>query len=123
MNVTTNELFNFLQGSDIAGVSSYDMWKQLNPDGTVEEFVNFLRTGSVDPEDVEQILVDAKAYIDEVFADLPTGGASTMEELTVTDTSGFVGEAGAEVNAQTLTDSLIARVNELSQVAEELSQL
>ena len=53
MNVTTNELFNFLQGSDIAGVSSYDMWKQLNPDGTVEEFVNFLRTGSVDPEDVE----------------------------------------------------------------------
>ena len=45
-NCTTNELFNFVQGSDITGQSAYDIWKGLGHTGTEEEFLEFIRTGS-----------------------------------------------------------------------------
>lgn len=32
-NIEQNELFNFLQGSDISGESAFDIWKSLNPTG------------------------------------------------------------------------------------------
>jgi len=48
MSVTTNELFNFVQGSNVTGESSYDIWKELHPDGTKEEFLENLRAGQLD---------------------------------------------------------------------------
>lgn len=41
--MTTNELFNFIQGSDITGESSFDIWKSLNPNGTEQEFLSSIR--------------------------------------------------------------------------------
>ena len=43
MAISTSELFNFIQGSNITGESSYDIWKNLNPNGTEEEFLSSLR--------------------------------------------------------------------------------
>lgn len=43
MALTTSELFNFVQGSDITGESSYDVWKSLNPNGTEQEFLSSIR--------------------------------------------------------------------------------
>ena len=45
MAIEPRQLFNFIQGSDISGVSSYDIWKSLNPDGTEVEFLEYLRSG------------------------------------------------------------------------------
>ena len=39
------QLFNFIQGSDITGESSYDIWKKLNPEGTEEQFLQYLQSG------------------------------------------------------------------------------
>lgn len=43
--IETRQLFNFIQGSDISGVSSYDIWKSLNPNGTEAEFLEYIRSG------------------------------------------------------------------------------
>lgn len=39
------QLFNFIQGSDISGESSYDIWKALNPEGTETEFLEYIQSG------------------------------------------------------------------------------
>ena len=41
----TRQLYNFIQGSDINGVSSFDIWKSLNPNGTEAEFLEYIRSG------------------------------------------------------------------------------
>ena len=43
--IETRQLYNFIQGSDISGVSSYDIWKSLNPNGTEAEFLEYIRSG------------------------------------------------------------------------------
>ena len=45
MSANTRQLYNFIQGSDINGVSSYDIWKSLNPNGTEAEFLEYIRSG------------------------------------------------------------------------------
>ena len=45
MSYNTGQLFNFIQGSDITGQSSYDIWKSLNPDGTEAEFLAYIQSG------------------------------------------------------------------------------
>ena len=45
MSIEPRQLFNFIQGSDITGVSSYDIWKSFNPEGTEAEFLEYLRSG------------------------------------------------------------------------------
>ena len=45
MPANISQLYNFIQGSDITGVSSYDIWKSLNPNGTESEFLEFIRSG------------------------------------------------------------------------------
>ena len=40
-----NQLFNLMTGSEITGESTYDMWRSLMGGGTVEEFLEFMRTG------------------------------------------------------------------------------
>ena len=45
MSYNTSQLFNFIQGSDITGESSYDIWKRLNPEGTEAEFLAFIQSG------------------------------------------------------------------------------
>lgn len=44
MAITANQAFNFIQGSDITGESSYDIWKKIYG-GTEAEFAEFLRSG------------------------------------------------------------------------------
>lgn len=43
--IETRQLFNFIQGSDITGESSYDVWKRLGNEGTEADFLEFLRSG------------------------------------------------------------------------------
>lgn len=44
MSISQNQMFNFIQGSDISGESSYDIWKKFN-DGTEADFLEYLRSG------------------------------------------------------------------------------
>ena len=52
---TDGELFKFISGSSISGESTYDIWKSLNPDGTAEEFLNYLKADAVSKETLAQI--------------------------------------------------------------------
>lgn len=45
MAIESRQLFNFIQGSDITGESSYDVWKRLGNEGTEADFLEFLRSG------------------------------------------------------------------------------
>ena len=45
MSYNANQLFNFIQGSDISGESAYDIWKRLGNVGTEAEFLEFIRSG------------------------------------------------------------------------------
>ena len=45
MSIESRQLFNFIQGSDISGESSFDIWKSLNPNGTEAEFLEYIRSG------------------------------------------------------------------------------
>ena len=46
-----NILFQFLDGSDITGASTYDLWRNLiNPNGTPEEFLVYMNTGMQGPQ-------------------------------------------------------------------------
>lgn len=40
-----NQLFNFIQGSDISGESAYDLWKRLGNTGTEADFLEYIRSG------------------------------------------------------------------------------
>ena len=40
-----NQLFNFIQGSDITGESAYDIWRRAGYVGTEEDFLEFLQSG------------------------------------------------------------------------------
>lgn len=119
MSISTSELFNFIQGSDITGASSYDIWKSLNPNGTEQEFLEFL---SFSEEKQTEILNNAKQYTDEALAGF-SGGASTMGELTVEDTNGILGATAATVNAQTFSDEITERIKALEAVADALAQI
>ena len=44
MAVETRQLYNFVQGSDISGESSYDIWKKLY-EGSEADFLDFLKSG------------------------------------------------------------------------------
>ena len=52
-----------------------------------------------------------------------TGGASTMDELTAVDTSGFLGSIGSTVNAQTLINDIMERIASLEALAVELEKI
>ena len=41
-----SELFNFVQGSEITGQSAYDIWVGLGNEGSEEDFLEFIRTGT-----------------------------------------------------------------------------
>ena len=43
MAVSKAMLYNFMQGSDISGESSWDIYKSLNPDATKEDFLTYLK--------------------------------------------------------------------------------
>ena len=45
MAIEARQLFNFIQGSDITGESSYDLWKRLGNEGTEADFLEFIRSG------------------------------------------------------------------------------
>ena len=45
MSFEPRQLFNFIQGSDISGESSYDIWKSLYPESTQEDFLEYLKSG------------------------------------------------------------------------------
>ena len=50
MAVNDNVLFQFLDGSNISGQSTYDMWRALvNPNGTPEEFLEYRNAGPQGP--------------------------------------------------------------------------
>ena len=83
-------IFNFIQGSDITGKSSFDIWRELNPKGTAQEFLNYLG------EKEEMILSNVSAN----------------------DTNGFIGEVNAEVDAQTLLNSVAQKIIDLEEIAE-----
>ena len=42
---TDSELFNIISGSAITGESTYDIWKSLGNEGTVSDFIEYMRTG------------------------------------------------------------------------------
>ena len=44
-DITINQLFNFVRGSDITGESGYDIWKSINPDGTAQQFLEYIKSG------------------------------------------------------------------------------
>lgn len=45
MAIEARQLFNFIQGSDITGESSYDVWRRLGNEGSEADFLEFLRSG------------------------------------------------------------------------------
>ena len=70
MSLTANELMHFVQGSDITGASTYDIWKSINPRGTVEEFIAYFKGDSTyevwvkKPENVGKSKED---FLNEIF--------------------------------------------------------
>ena len=88
MALTPNFLMHFIQGSDVTGLSVYDIWTEFNPNGTKQEFMEFLKGKSayeswleiegnagkseeefinslgVKPEELTKVLTDAKSYTD-----------------------------------------------------------
>ena len=44
-DITINQLFNFVRGSDITGESGYDIWKSINPNGTAQQFLEYIKSG------------------------------------------------------------------------------
>ena len=50
MAISDNQLFQFLDGSDITGEATFDMWRRLvSPDGTAEEFLAYMHAGPQGP--------------------------------------------------------------------------
>lgn len=45
MAYSPGQLFNFIQGSDITGESSYDIWKRLGNEGSEADFLEYIRSG------------------------------------------------------------------------------
>lgn len=45
MSIEARQMFNFIQGSDITGESSYDIWKRLGNEGTEADFLEFIKSG------------------------------------------------------------------------------
>lgn len=61
-------------------------------------------------------------YVDEALANF-TGGATDFNDMTATDSLGFIGEASASVNAQTLTNVIMDRIVALEALASELETI
>lgn len=50
MNLNDNILFQFLDGSEITGEATFDIWRRVvNPNGTVEEFLAYMQAGPQGP--------------------------------------------------------------------------
>ena len=88
-------IFNFVQGSDISPKSSYDIWRELNPEGTPAQFLAYLG------EKEEMVLSNVAAN----------------------DTNGIVGEANAEVDAQSLMNTVVQKIADLEEIAELIDMI
>ena len=89
MKLNASKVFNFLQGSDIRGESSYDIWKTLNPKGTPEEFLEFLS------KDDSEIM---------------------LYSVIANDSNGFIGQANTTVSAQDLINVITQKIADLEEI-------
>lgn len=113
-NITVNDLFNFVQGSDINGVSSYDIFKSLNPESTELDFLEFVRGKSVYETWLE--IEGNEGKTEEEFLIAMGAGPEFLEELSAKDTNGILGEANTNVNAQVLVDTIAQKVLDLEEI-------
>ena len=73
---TDNQLFNFISGSAITGESTYDIWKSLGNEGTVSDFIEYMRTGPQGIQGPQGETGPQPALIDNLTS------TSTIEALT-----------------------------------------
>ena len=73
---TDNELFNIISGSAITGESTYDIWKSLGNEGTVSDFIEYMRTGPQGIQGPQGETGPQPALIDNLTS------TSTIEALT-----------------------------------------
>lgn len=57
-DISVNELFNFISGSDATGESAYDIWKSLNPNGDEEDFLEYLRSRDINLQPGSNITIE-----------------------------------------------------------------
>lgn len=90
MAATMSEVFNFMQGSDITGESSYDIWKAMNPEGTPEEFLEFIRGGSGESGVSSwNDLTDKPFYEEVVSTDTNIWDGNTKDHLIINNDYGI----------------------------------
>ena len=113
-NISVNDLFNFVQGSDIKGLSSYDIYKNLYPESSELGFLEFVKGKSIYQTWLE---IEGNAgKTEEEFIAAMGVGPEFLEQLSAKDTNGLLGEANGSVNAQSLVDAIAQRVLDLEEI-------
>ena len=130
MALTPNFLMHFIQGSDITGLSVYDIWSEFNPNGTKQEFMEYLRGKSayeswleiegnegkteeefiaslfaIKPEDLTKVLTDAKAYTDTALANFSGAEAVVNTHNVATDAHGDIRSLVSSGDSSTLSSA------------------
>lgn len=96
-NVTDNQLFNLIAGSEITGESSYDIWKSLGYEGDANDFLEFLKN---DEEDI--IVVDEE---------LSTESVNPVQNKVITKEINSLAEELKQKNSNSLSANGIAEAN------------
>ena len=76
--------------------------------------------GGTSQDDASKLATET--YVDTALANF-SGGATDFNDMTATDTSGFLGTVNASVNAQTLMNDVMSRIAALEALAEELETI
>ena len=87
------ELFNFVQGSEITGESSYDIWKRMTGKDSESEFLEYLRSG---PQGEQGIQGETGLSVFEEWLTIEGNEGKTFEEFieTLRGTQGLQGPTG-----------------------------
>ena len=118
MQCKTNELFNFIQGSEITGESSYDIWKRMTGIDSESEFLDFLRSG---PQGEQGLPGETGKSVYEEWLTISGNEGKTFEEFleTIKGTKGDQGATGKSAYEQWLA----VEGNENKSVEEFLESL
>ena len=87
------ELFNFVQGSEITGESSYDIWKRMTGKDSESEFLEYLRSG---PQGEPGIQGKTGLSVFEEWLTIEGNEGKTFDEFveTLKGTQGLQGPTG-----------------------------
>ena len=104
----------------ITNKSAFEIWKSFNPDGTEDEFLDYIQGDSVYQTYISQSGNENKTVED--FFSFLTSGITEFNNLKAEDTNGILGTVNVSVNAQTLANTLSNKIISLEDIASEMAE-